>query len=476
MVARAPGALQEGGDRTRRTELADQVDIADVQAQLQRGGGHQHLQLAGLELLLGLQPQLPGKAAVVGAHVLPPEQLAQVEGGALGHAPGVDEHQGGAVFAHPFDQARVDLLPLLVGHHRRQRRGRQFQSQIALLGVADVDDGAVGHPGAGAAAVDRADAIAAQRRPLRQIRSGRVHIPGADQEARHLLHRLLRGRQADTHQRAAAQRLQPLQRQRQVAAALVVGQGVDLVHDHAAHRAQHRPARGRTEQHVQRFGRGHQNMRRLAAQPGALGLRRVASAHHRADLHFRQTQLGQRRADPGQRRLQVQGDVVGQRLQRRNVDHPGLVRQCPAVGQPLAHQRVDRGQEGGQGLARAGRRGHQGVAAGHDRRPRRDLGGSGARKGAVEPAGHGGMEGGGGHGWARCVNSEPVPRRSQQLRRTGRHRNGERSEYAPATGPLQPPRPSPAACPAPGRDRLTYAPGPRAGIRAVSSVGRASDF
>ena len=46
---RMPGPadpLQKRGDRTRRADLAHQVDVADVDAQLQRRRGHDRLQLA----------------------------------------------------------------------------------------------------------------------------------------------------------------------------------------------------------------------------------------------------------------------------------------------------------------------------------------------------------------------------------------------------------------------------------------------
>jgi hypothetical protein len=39
----AADALQEGGDAVRRGDLAHEVDVADVDAELERGGGHQHL-------------------------------------------------------------------------------------------------------------------------------------------------------------------------------------------------------------------------------------------------------------------------------------------------------------------------------------------------------------------------------------------------------------------------------------------------
>ena len=57
-----------------------------------------------------------------------------------------------------------------------------------------------------------------------------------------LVQRLLRGGEAEALQRAAGQRLQPLEGEGQVRAALVADEGVDLVHDHGAHGGQHRAA------------------------------------------------------------------------------------------------------------------------------------------------------------------------------------------------------------------------------------------
>ena len=144
---------------------------------------------------------------------------------ALGHAPGVDEDQRRPVQQHQLRDPAVDLLPLVVRHHRRQRRERQLERQVAPLGIADVDDRAVG------------DAVA---------RGG-----GADQEAGDLGDRLLRRRQADA---AEALRLsglprmrfdegaKALEREREVAAALARGHRMDLVDDDRANRRQHRPA------------------------------------------------------------------------------------------------------------------------------------------------------------------------------------------------------------------------------------------
>ena len=74
----AADALQEAGDRARRAELADEVDVADVDAELERGGRDQRLELAALEPLLGVEPLLLGEAAVVRGHALFAEPLGQL--------------------------------------------------------------------------------------------------------------------------------------------------------------------------------------------------------------------------------------------------------------------------------------------------------------------------------------------------------------------------------------------------------------
>ena len=75
-------------------------------------------------------------------------------------------------------------------------------------------------------------------------------------------------------------RLEALQRQRQVCAALRAGKRVDLVDDHPLDAAQ-RLARGRGEQQVERLGRGDEDVRRTLAERATLVGGRVAGAHRR---------------------------------------------------------------------------------------------------------------------------------------------------------------------------------------------------
>ena len=101
----------------------------------------------------------------------------------------------------------------------------------------------------------------------------------------------------------------------------------------------------------------------------ALVRRRVAGAHPGPDLDIRLA-LRSRSfcADAGERRLEVPLDIVGERLQRRDIDDLRLVLE-PAI-EALPHEIVDRRHEGGKRLARTGRGGDQDVTAGLDERPR----------------------------------------------------------------------------------------------------------
>ena len=204
------------------------------------------------------------------------------------------------------------------------------------------------------------------------VDDGAVRVRGAGQEVRDGFDRLLGGRQAHPRGAAAHQGIQPLQRERQVAAPLAPHQGVDLVHDHRAHAAQHAPSGLGAQQHIQRFRGGHQDVGGAPAQGRALGLGSIASADGGADPDIRKRPRCELVANPRQRRLEVDVDVVRERLQRRDVQHQGGVGQ--AEGEALPHQRVDGGQERGECLSGAGGRRHQGIAAAGDRGPRADLG------------------------------------------------------------------------------------------------------
>ena len=289
--------MQEPGNRARRGDLADQVDVADVDPQFQRGSRDQHLQLAALEPLLGVETKFFGQAAMVGGYRVLAETLAQVPTQAFGQAPGVDENQRGPVFAGEGGEAVIDQFPDVVGHDRRQRHGRHFDIQVARPGVADIDDFA------GAVATD--------------------------QKTRDRFDRFLRGRQADAHQGMRAQCLQAFQAQGQVAAAFAGGDGVDFVDDDRVCGA--RAFAGRSRSRAARRGIPGVVTRMCGAvlrmaERSFCGVSPVRTAVLIGT--FGQAHHAQLFGDAGQRVLQVDLDVVGQRLERRNVDHQGFVRQA----------------------------------------------------------------------------------------------------------------------------------------------------
>ena len=93
LVARAADALQRDRDRSRRSDLADEIDRADVDAELERRRGDDRLELAGLQPLFGGQPQLARQAAVMRQHGVFAEPLAKVMRDPLGQPARVDEHE-----------------------------------------------------------------------------------------------------------------------------------------------------------------------------------------------------------------------------------------------------------------------------------------------------------------------------------------------------------------------------------------------
>ena len=92
-VTGASGALQCGGEGARRVDLTDELDGADVDAELERCGGDEQLDLAGLEFALGFEAELARERAVVCSDVFVAEALAELEGEPFGHGAGVDEDQ-----------------------------------------------------------------------------------------------------------------------------------------------------------------------------------------------------------------------------------------------------------------------------------------------------------------------------------------------------------------------------------------------
>ncbi len=286
------------------------------------------------------------------------------------HASRIREDERRVVLRDERCQLVVDRGPDFARHHGLERGARHHECEIAFADVTAVDDLA-GGPGS-----------------------------RAGQEARDLLDGPLRGRQPDALHRLRCQRVQPLERQGQVRAALSAGDRVDLVDDHGPRARQHAASGFAREQQVKRFGRRHEDVGREPAHRRALGLRCVAGAHLRANLERRHAEARELGADAGERLLEVALDVVGQRLERRYVHDARRVLKPPCDA--FLDQGIDRRQERCQRLTRACGRGDERVAAARDGRPRCGLGHRGTAKARVEPGLDGRVELGGRHK-AKCI-------------------------------------------------------------------------
>ncbi len=63
---------------------------------------------------------------------------------AFGHSPRVHKNQLTAMLVDQFDDAGVDLIPLLVHADRPEFTRRHFDCEVQFAAVADIDDLAIG--------------------------------------------------------------------------------------------------------------------------------------------------------------------------------------------------------------------------------------------------------------------------------------------------------------------------------------------
>ncbi len=143
-VAGAADALHGDGDGAGGGDLADEVDVADVDAEFERGGGDEDLDFAVLEALLGVEAEGAGERAVVGGDVLGAEALGELEGDLFDEAAGVDEDEGGAVVLGVGGEFVEDLLPHGGGGEGAELVGGDLDGEIEVAALAYLDDGGGG--------------------------------------------------------------------------------------------------------------------------------------------------------------------------------------------------------------------------------------------------------------------------------------------------------------------------------------------
>ena len=346
IVPRAPDALQPARDRLRALDLDHEVDGAHVDAELERGRRDEARDLAGLQQLLDDEPLLARERAVVRAGELLAGELVDAKREPLGEAPVVDEDDRRAVRPHELEDRRIDRGP--------DRAARPLDADAHLDAVRERRDGERGRRRQLAHVLDRDDDLEVEL--LADARVDELDLAArAGDEPADLLHRPLRRREPDALEGRVDEALEPLEREREMRAALRAGDGVHLVEDHRLDPAE-RLARLRGEEQEERLGRGDEDVGRRPQHPAALLGRRVARAHRDREL----------RVEPGERASQVPLDVVVQRLERRDVEQ----------AQPLAGrlvEAVDADQERSERLPRPRRRLDEDVTAARDRRPAEQL-------------------------------------------------------------------------------------------------------
>ncbi len=279
-VTRAANTLHRRRDGTRRVDLADQIDRADINAKFQRGGCHQQPYLACLQLALGFQAELARERAMVRRHILLADALANLVRQAFNHGARIDKHQCRTVLIRQLCQPRVNRLPDTTRRYRAKLLVWYLNAEIEPSMAADSDDlYLLALAGAGKKLGNQRDRILRRRQTntLRRPAMATHHCPG-------------RQAVAATHQR-----VQSFERQHQVRAAFVIGDRVDLVDNHRANLAQVVTAFLRGEQDVQRFRRRHQDVWRTAQHLLPLLRQRIASTHARAYLRAKIATLHRQR-------------------------------------------------------------------------------------------------------------------------------------------------------------------------------------
>ena len=113
-VAGAPEPLKQRRNPVRRADLADEIDRADVDAELERRRRDERFESTALQPRLGVEPSLLRQAPVMSGDGVLAQPIAEVPRRALRHAPRVDEHERGAMTADQGGQPIVVLLPDLV--------------------------------------------------------------------------------------------------------------------------------------------------------------------------------------------------------------------------------------------------------------------------------------------------------------------------------------------------------------------------
>ena len=290
---------------------------------------------------------------MMGHHRFLTEALLQGQCDPLGPSAAEREDQRGAMLADQIRDAVVHRVPMRMGRQWAQFRPRRQHLQIQFT-----------------------RAVARCHNPAWTLMTLPAGIDlAAGQEAAQFLNRAECRRKSNSDgPRSGAgfhHPLQPLQGQRQMRAALVAGHRMQLIDDDPANRLQLLTETAGGQQDEQRLRRGDEDLRRTAQHRAALARGSIAGAQPGANRGQGKSATRRGSAHSAQWLLQVQPDIVGQRLERGDVKHRHLVGEESGLG--LDDELVDRPQKGRQRLAAAGGSAQQGVVPAADQRPSQFL-------------------------------------------------------------------------------------------------------
>ena len=158
-------------------------------------------------------------------HAFDSQPLGEMMRHAFRESASIYKHEGRPMLPYEFRDSIVNFVPHLVRSHRTQFAGRHFDGEIHLALMPDLHNDGIG--------------------PSASCKKMRDQLDG-----------LLRGGQTDAKRGPIGKRFQSLQRQRQMGAAFVIGNGVNLVDNYGLDAAQHFAAFSRSQQDVERFRSG----------------------------------------------------------------------------------------------------------------------------------------------------------------------------------------------------------------------------
>ncbi len=294
------------------------------------------------------------------------EALGELEGESLGHAARIDEDESGAVLISELGDAVVDAVPDGVGGDGSEFDGWDFDGEVEGAVPAALNDFDVG-------------------------------VARAAEEAGDEFNGILRGGEADALRRGMGEQagawgegifggdegVKAFEREGQVGTALVVSDGMNFIDDDGVDAAEMLAAFERGEQDVERFGSGDENVWRALEHGAALGGWGVSGADGGADGRAEVAAFEGELLDFAEGSFEVFLDVVGERLEGRDVDDGGSGGE--AVFEGFAEEAVNADEERGEGFAGAGGRGDERGCGGEDVGPALLLGFGGRAEAACEP-------------------------------------------------------------------------------------------